>query len=268
MKNGLVWQSIIAGYRNNGVKVLLVLIVFCVVLAWLASSFSARSPATLLVDIGMSFQRFVLTVMAVFWVQELYYKDLEKKTAVFLLAYPISRARYLMARFSGVVVLTTIATVISALLLYAVVLVVQADYQQQFPVNLGLAYPLTWAYFWLDILVVVAFTFMLCSFSQTPNLPVICALSFTIAMHAMGAVVDYLTYATVVEEAQKNWILPAVKNLLYILPDLDRLDIRPWTLYGVKPSEALLIWAPVSALAYTTVFLSVSIAGLQRREIV
>jgi ABC-type transport system involved in multi-copper enzyme maturation permease subunit len=268
MKNDLVWQSIIAGYRNNGVRILIVLIALCVVLAWLASSFSARSPATLLVDIGMSFQRFVLTVMAVFWVQELYYKDLEKKTAVFLLAYPISRADYLRSRFLGVIVLLTIATIISALLLYAVVLVVQTDYQQQFPVTLGLAYPLTWVYFWLDILVVVAFTFMLCSFSQTPNLPVICALSFSVAMHAMGAVVDYLTYATVVEEVQKNWILPAIKNLLYILPDLDRLDIRPWTLYGVKPSQAIMLWAPVSALAYTAVFLSISIAGLQRREIV
>jgi hypothetical protein len=54
-----------------------------VLLAWLASSFSARSPATLLLDVGMSFQRIALILMAIFWVQELYYKDFKRKRRFF-----------------------------------------------------------------------------------------------------------------------------------------------------------------------------------------
>jgi Cu-processing system permease protein len=264
----LVWLSIVAGYRSNSFRFLVVLSLLCVCLAWLASSFSARSPETLLLDVGMSFQRMALTLMAVFWVQELYYKDLEKKTAVFLLAYPVSRSGYLISRFIGVLLLTTVALIVSALLLYVVALLSYTDYEQMFPVNLGLSYVATWAYFWLDILVVVAFAFMLCSFSETPNLPVICAIGFAIAMHAMGPVLDYLSYAKGVEEVQKDWILPFIKNALYILPDLDRLDIRKWSLYGVMPAVSLLVWAAVSAVTYIVVFMSVSIYGLQRREIV
>jgi ABC-type transport system involved in multi-copper enzyme maturation permease subunit len=206
--------------------------------------------------------------MAVFWVQELYYKDLEKKTAVFLLAYPVSRSGYLISRFIGVLLLTTAALVVSAVLLYIVALLNNTDYKQLFPVNLGFSYMTTWAYFWLDILVVVAFAFMLCSFSETPNLPVVCAIGFAIAMHAMGPVLDYLSYAKGVDEVQKDWILPFVKNVLYVLPDLDRLDIRKWTLYGVMPAPSLLMWGAVSAVAYIMIFISISIFGLQRREIV
>jgi Cu-processing system permease protein len=264
----LVWLSIVSGYRSNSFRFLVVLAVFCVFLAWLASSFSARSPETLFLDVGLSFQRMALTLMAVFWVQELYYKDLEKKTAIFLLAYPVSRSTYLISRFLGVLLLTTMALIVCALLLFIVALLSRTGYEQGFPVNLGLSYIITWAYFWLDIMLVVAFAFILCSFAETPNLPVICAIGFAVAMHAMGPVLDYLSYAKGVEDVQKDWILPFVENALYILPDLDRLDIRQWTLYGVMPELKLMLWAAISALAYITVFVAASIFGLQRREIV
>ena len=52
--------------------------------------------------------------MGVLWAQEIYYRDLDKKTALFLLAYPISRSRYLLARFTGVLCLLSVATVLVA----------------------------------------------------------------------------------------------------------------------------------------------------------
>ena len=264
----LIWLSILSGYRSKSFRLFIVMAMASVLLAWLASSFSARSPATLLLDVGMSFQRIALILMAVFWVQELYYKDLEKKTAVFLLAYPISRPVYLVSRFIGVLLLTSVALVLCASLLYVVALLSHADYEQLFPSSLGLSYVATWAYFWLGILVIVSFAFMLSSFCETPNLPVICAIGFAVAMHAMGPVLDYLSYAKGVAGVQTDWILPFVKNALYILPDLDRLDIRKWSLYGVMPSTSLLLWGIVSAFSYIVLFLVVSIVGLQRRDIV
>jgi ABC-type transport system involved in multi-copper enzyme maturation permease subunit len=262
----LIWLSIATGYRSNSFRFLVLLSLFSVLIAWLASSFSARSPETLLLDVGLSFQRLVLTLMSVFWVQELYYKDLEKKTAMFLLAYPISRAKYIVSRFISVAILSFIALLVSALLLYAVMLLAGPDYQQAWPVHMGLSYVFTWAYFWLDIMVVVAFAFMLSSFSETPNLPVVCTLGFAIAMHAMGPVLDYLAFSSSSQE-QKEWILPFVENVLYILPDLDRLDIRKWTLYGVMPPLSMLFWSLVTALSYILVFIFISVYGLQRREI-
>jgi Cu-processing system permease protein len=263
----LIWLSIISGFRSNSFRMLMIISFCCVVLALLASSFSARSPETLLLDVGLSLQRIVLTLMAVFWVQELYYKDLEKKTAIFLLAYPLSRAQYLISRFVGVSVLVTCAVMLSALMLVVAVAVSGIEYQQAWPINLGLPYVATWVYFWLDILIVVGFAFLLCSFSETPNLPVLCAIGFSIAMHSMGPILDYLRFSAEAEESHQLLIQPFIENVLYFLPDLDRLDIRVWTLYGQLPPFDLMVFATIAGVAYVAAFISLSIWGLNRREI-
>jgi ABC-type transport system involved in multi-copper enzyme maturation permease subunit len=263
----LIWLSIISGYRSNSFRIIAVLAIICIFLAWLASGFSARSPETLLLDVGLSLQRAMLTLMAIFWVQELYYKDLEKKTAILLLAYPLTRGRYLCARFIGVSLLVFAAVILSAVLLYVASAFSGIAYQQVWPVNIGVPYVITWAYFFLDILVVVCFTFLLCSLSETANLPMLCGIAFSIAMHAMGPIVDYMRFAAGVEEVQKEWLLPVVEDFLYILPDLDRLDLRPWTLYNSMPDGDLMFWGCIIALAYSVVFLGLSIVSLNRREI-
>jgi Cu-processing system permease protein len=264
----LIWLSVVSGYRSNSFKILLVLLLVSVWMAWLAAGFSARSPDSLMLDVGLSLQRIVLTLMAVFWVQDLYYKDLERKAAIFLLAYPISRSTYLLARFFGVWLLITASVIVSGLLLYCAVSFSGGDYTQTFPINMGSSYIITWAYFWLDITLVAAFAFMLCSVSETPNLPLLCSIAFSIAMHSMGPILDYLRYANDAKDEHKEWIQPFIEDAIYILPDLDRLDLRAWTLYGDVPPSELLFWGVVVAVSYTVVFLSLSIIGLNRREIV
>jgi Cu-processing system permease protein len=264
----LIWLSVVSGYRSNSFKILLFLLLVSVWLAWLATGFSSRSPETLMLDVGLSLQRIVLTLMAVFWVQDLYYKDLERKAAIFLLAYPISRATYLLARFLGVWGLITAAVIVSALLLYLAMLIGGGEYTQTFPVSLGSSYIVTWAYFWLDVTLVTAFAFMLCSVSETPNLPLLCAVAFSIAMHAMGPILDYLRYGSDVKEEHRQWIQPFIEDIIYVLPDLDRLDLRAWTLYGEIPPVDLMFWGAVIAVSYIALFLSLSVIGLNRREIV
>ena len=264
----LIWLSIVSGYRSNSFKILLSLLMLSVWLAWLATGFSSRSPDTLMLDVGLSLQRIILTLMAVFWVQDLYYKDLERKAAIFLLAYPISRATYLLARFFGVWALITVSVLVSALLLYLAVRVGGGEYVQTFPINMGSPYIATWVYFWLDVTLVAAFAFMLCSVSETPNLPLLCAIAFSIAMHAMGPILDYLRYGDDVKEEHQQWIQPFIEDVINLLPDLDRLDLRAWTLYGEMPPVDLMFWGAAVAVSYTALFISLSIIGLNRREIV
>jgi ABC-type transport system involved in multi-copper enzyme maturation permease subunit len=263
----LTWLSIVSGYRSNSFKLLAMLSLASIGFAWLAASFSARSPDTMMLDVGFSLQRIVLTLMATLWVQELYYKDLEKKTAIFLLSYPISRTRYLLARFTGVVWLVLFALCLSALLLYAAMVFAGSSYEQAWPINLGSPYLLTWLYFLLDIMVVIALTFLLCSVSETPNLPVLCALSFSVAMHAMGPIVEYLRYSARLEQNHQDLVQSIVEQLIYLLPDLSRLDIRPWSLYGELPTTQHLALGAGVAITYTIVFLTSSIISLNRREI-
>jgi ABC-type transport system involved in multi-copper enzyme maturation permease subunit len=263
-----VLSAIVTGYRSNSFKILITFLIACIGLAWLSSSFSARNPQVLMLDVGLSLQSIILTLMAIFWVQELYYKDLERKVVISLLAYPVSRAEYLVSRFCAVFVLVALAVLCSGLMLLIAVTFSGIEYIPEWPAHMGLPYVMTWFYIWLDILVVVAFTFMLCSLSETANLPVLCSIGFSIAMHYLGPVVDYLSFANNVDPEHQKWILPAIEKLLYVLPDLDRLDIRQWVLYGDMPPVTLLAWAGITAVTYVILFLLASIIVLYRREIV
>ncbi len=263
----LIWLSIVSGYRSNSFKLLIILCLGCIGLAWLSASFSARSPDTIMLDVGLSLLRIVLTLMGVFWVQELYYKDIERKAVIFLLAYPISRGQYLLARFTGVSLLVSCSVAFSALLLLLVMISGDAEYAQAWPVNLGGPYLATWLFFWLDIMLVVAFAFLLCSVSETPNLPTVCALGFSVAMHAMGPILDFLRFSAAADQSQKLLIQPLIEFFLAVLPDLDRLDIRPWTLYNEMPPADLMGLGAIMAIAYTLLFLSLSVICLNRREI-
>ena len=109
---------------------------------------------------------------------------------------------------------------------------------------------------------------MLCSVSETPNLPLLCAVAFSIAMHAMGPILDYLRYGSDAKEEHRQWIQPFIEDIIYVLPDLDRLDLRAWTLYGEIPPVDLMFWGAVIAVSYIALSLSLSVIGLNRREIV
>jgi Cu-processing system permease protein len=81
---------------------ILVLGMLLVGVAFLAASFSPRQPKTVTMDVGFSGIRFSLVLFAVFWVQELVGREVERRTVLYALAYPVGRAAYLLGRFFGV----------------------------------------------------------------------------------------------------------------------------------------------------------------------
>ncbi|MBP9235748.1 MAG: hypothetical protein KBF30_13820 [Hyphomonadaceae bacterium] len=252
-----------AGLRSRSIQGVLVLGVLLVGVAYLSASFSPRAPKTVALDVGLSGMRFSLILFALLWVQELVGREIEKRTVLFALTYPVPRGHYLLGRYLGVIGLLALAAVLLGMLLWIVVLNAGGTYQQGFAVAPGGAYWATVAGLWVDAVVVAAFALLLASLSTVPMLPLALGLAFAVAGKSLGAVIEYLARGDDISVAH---LKPVIDAIGWILPDLSRLDWRPWPMYGLAPDGAAVLAALLMAGAYGGLLLALAVLTFNRRE--
>lgn len=267
----IMWQLIqsgwLSGIRTHSVRWLLVLAFAVLGAAWLAANFSGRQPATVALDVGLSGIRLVLLLMALFWVQELLGRDIERKSLYFVLAYPVSRGTYLLSRFFAVALLLALGVAILGGALGGILQVLPVSYSQPTPVALGASYVAVLVGVWLDLLVITAFALFLCCVSTTPFLPLILGSFFALAARSLGITLDFLLHSENADPQQIKWLLPIIQAGKWLLPDLSRLDWRDLSLYGLPPDWMGMGWAAVMALAYIGFLLGLGAHKLQTREL-
>src|SRR3990167_7383187 len=114
----LIRLGLRVGWRGVGLRVLLPLALLVLVASVLGSGFSGRQPSSVARDVGLTGLRLVLLVVALLWVQDLFARDIERKTVYFMLAYPVTRTHYLLSRFLSVALLALVALALTGGLLW------------------------------------------------------------------------------------------------------------------------------------------------------
>ncbi len=261
-----IWSSLLSGIRSHSFQLLVVLSLLIIGLAWLAANFSARHPETLALDVGLSGMRAILIFMALFWVQDLIGRDIERKTVMFALSYPVPRSHYLLGRFFGIALLSAGSVAIMATILWLTLQFKVGNYQQLTPIDTGMAYWATCLYLYISILVVTAFALLVATLSTTPMLPLLLGIGFAVVASSIGATLDFLLYSDLAEEGQRESLSGLLQSASWIFPDLSRLDIRDWTLYGAQPDARQLLLPLVMAFAYIAVMLGLAVNRFQARE--
>lgn len=263
----LIRLGLKVGWRGVGLRVLLPLALVVVIASVLGSGFSGRQPTTVALDIGLSGLRLVLLVVTLLWVQDLFARDIERKTVYFMLAYPIGRTHYLFSRFFTVGLLALASLVLIGGLLW-LSLQLSAGYVQVTPVAAGGKYLLVLLGVWLDVLVITAFALCIASLSTTPFLPLILGLCFGMAARGLGPALDYLMKDERANAFQVNFFGPVLEYGFLWLPDLSRLDWRPFALYNLPINWVVPGLATLSAVGYIVLLLAVASAIFRRRSFV
>mgnify|MGYP000858839449 FL=1 len=255
-----------SGFRSRAVLLILVLGTLLVGVAFLAASFSPRQPKTVTMDVGFSGIRFSLILFAVFWVQELVGREVERRTVLYALAYPVSRAAYLLGRFIGVLGLLAVAAAVLGSLLWLSVILSGGHYTQSYPVQTGWPFWLAIGGLWVDAAVVAAFTLWIASLSTVQMLPVALGVLFAVAGKSLGAVLEYLERGAAGDAELVGRFGPLLQIIQYVLPDLSRLDWRGWPMYGIPVSDASVSYGVLLAIGYVTVLLALAVMTFRRRE--
>lgn len=266
-----MWQFFISswrsGLRSRSIQGILLLGVCLVALAFLSASFSPRQPKTVAMDVGFSGIRMSLVMLGLVWVQELIAREMDRRTILFSLTYPVERGSYLLGRFLGVLVLLALACCTLGLFLLAAVTLAGGEYQQGFPVLTGFPYVVALVGVWMDAAIVAAFAMVLSTFATVSFLPLILGLVFAIAGKTMGAVIDYMKNGADGDQALLATYAPLIDIIKWILPDLSRFDLRVWPMYGIAPDLDLMFWALAQFFGYFLSMLAIAIIVIQRREL-
>lgn len=219
------------------------------------------------IDVGFSAMRFALVLLALFWVQDLIGKEIDRRTTIIYLSYPVPRSHYLMGRFLGISTLLLIAALVLSLLLLIAVIGVSETYAQARRGDLAFAFWLTAAGIWINALVVTAFSIAIASISTIPALPLTLGAAFSIAGLTLGTVVDYLTnQSSGAETALVQQFGPIVSTISWVLPDLSRLDWRNYVMYN-SPIQTDVIGLGIGmAFFYIALMLSIATWSFNHRE--
>lgn len=258
--------ALLSGLRSRVFQSLFAVGVLAMGAAFLAGGFSPRQPGTVTLDVGLSLIRAVTLVLVLYWAYELIGKEIERRTIYVSLAYPVTRGQFLLGRYLGILVLTTLAVVLLGAMLAAVVMFSGWGYDQTNPFTLTWPYVLTLLALLLDLAVVASFGFLVASVSVTPFVPLVAGLAFAISARSLGPAFEYLSGMTSGQAELQATMTPIFEWLRWILPDLSRLDIRYYPLYAYQPDPGLLAGSALMAIGYTGVLLALAVMFFNRRQ--
>jgi ABC-type transport system involved in multi-copper enzyme maturation permease subunit len=254
-----------AGLRSRSVQAILVLGIVLMGVAYLSSAFSPRQPKTIALDVGLSGIRISLVLFALFWVQELIGREIDRRTVLFALTYPVPRGHYVVGRYLGVLGLLALAAVLLGTLLWIVVQYTGLGYEQGFGIKEGGPYWATVAGLWVDAAVVAAFALWIATQSTVPMLPLALGLAFAVGGKSLGAVVEYLAKGADGDPDLMRFA-PVINVIQWVLPDLSRLDWRAWPMYGLPPDGQALGLSLILAASYAAFLVSLAVFTFSRRE--
>jgi Cu-processing system permease protein len=235
-----------------------------------AAPFSARQPATVAMDVGFSFIRFTLPLLAVLLVQELIGREFDRRYCFTSLTYPRSRNLWLFGRFAAVLTIILLMLVLMAGLMAVLVDFVSKGYSQGTLPGLGGPYVLALGFLWLDLFVVAAFSLLLAVFATTPAFVLIGSAGFVLIARSYAAIVELLKQDgnLVSNIANPEAYRGTIGLLDFVVPDLGALDVRACALYNTLqfiPTQ----WPlhVLAVLAYALGLLALASWRLKRRDI-
>ena len=255
--------------RSNYAMVFLFFAIVLVAMVLVGAEFSARQPATVALDVGISVIRLALPIVSILLVQELVAREFERRTYLLSLTFPRARSFWLLGRILAVFVVTLLMLALLGGELALLVQYAAGSYKQATLVSLGTQYWVTLGLIAFDLLVVVAIATLLAVVTTTPGFVLIGSIGFLLIARSFAPVVQLLQEAGYLVEkfADPRLYRESLGMVGYFLPDLGTLDVRMIALYGkwdfLPNNVEYLI---MSVMMYAAAIISLAVWRLNTRE--
>lgn len=243
---------------------MLLLILFSV----LSAVFSARQPATVAMDVGVSFIRLAVPLVILSLVYVLIWKEFDKKYCFLSLTLPWSRFDWLLSRLVVVWLFGVVLSLSLFFLLGCVVAFVSGWYAQATHVSLGGNYYFLYAAQLLDFSVLCVFFVFMAVVSRSVGFFIFGSFGFLLISRSFGFVLELLRVSPWLVGESGGEYRQGVFLLTYMLPDLGALDVRAVALYDSWRLLSGAFWYSVfSAIFYVVLFSLFSFFFFDRKRI-
>lgn len=213
---------------------------------------SGGSQGKISLDVGFAGMGVLGLAVAIFVGANLVNKEIEKRTALTLIAKPMSRSEFIVGKHLG---LSAVLTVLIALMTM-IFLAVMSWRQIEFPLNSLLV---AVVYMALELALIAAIAILWGVFTSS-----LMATVLTFGMYVMGHLSQNLV--TLSQTIESPRLKPLVKGIYLVFPDLSRLDLKNQAIYGLLPDSATLVINACYGFIYIGLLLTISTVIFTYRE--
>ena len=234
-------------------RVLYLLLVFAMIIigvSRLLSLLTVGSEAKIIKDVGLSAISLFGVLTAVFVGVSLVFKEIERRTVFTLLANPVRRWQFLVGKFIGLIAVLAINLSLMSGALLLVLFIRGESAWSLVPAILLIL---------VELAIVTAFALL---FSSLTN-PILAAV-WTFAIYAVGHLSWGLRLLQErIPEGAGRWFS---EGLYWILPNLERLNIKAEAVHGLPLPDGYVWMALAYGLAYATLVLTLACLVFERKE--
>ena len=204
-----------------------------------------------LIDIGLGGMSIILVLLAIFLSTGLLSREIERRTIFMVVTKPVSRGLFLVARLAGNMLTLTALQVLMGALLVLEFWVLKTTVTG--PALLAMAM------LWFELLVLSALGFLMSSFAGSMTSAFV-----TVSMFFVGHLsADIYTLA---RRSKSEALQILGKVIYYVLPNLERLNLRPQASYGVVVPARMWLVSGAYALAYAGALVWLAVVLFRRRD--
>ena len=222
-----------------------------------ASSFflatvSLGQNSRVLGNVGLASIHLFAVFICIFTTTNSLAKDVERRALYLLFSKPLTHAQYILGKFAGFILLliTTLAVLGGLFGIGAGII----DHSIIPNVLINLFYS------FLEVSLLTSLSLLLASFASPLNASLY-SFGFFIIGHSLNTLKEYV--ATL-----PNQFLHFIINVAYyLLPNLDKFDVRQPTLYGISIPASTVVWSLFYWGLYTSVLLYLAIQVTKTREV-
>ncbi len=230
---------------------LLIFYVAMVSLSILLGGLSVGEDEKIIKDIGLSGMAIFGALITIFIGVSLISREVDRRTINTILSKPVSRAEFLLGKFTGLTTLVAVNVLFMSLLLLFVLFGVTGSFDY--------SVLLTLPFLFLEFLLLAALAIMFSSFS-TPTLSAI----FTLSIYVIGHLSPELRELSM----SGNTALGRVTALFYhVIPNLENLNLREEIVHALHIDWTVVVLTVLYGVVYTSMLLTGGILLFDRRDL-
>ena len=230
----------------------LFVIIATILFTLFVGSISLGEDTRIIIDFSITAIYALQVFVAIFIGSMLIYKEIERKTFYLILPKPISRSEILIGKALGLTMTTVAVTVISTVALITILLLRgQTSYIDGIFLSLFLST--------LEAIILILISMLFSAITS----PILAAVS-TIAMYFIGHGGDIFR---AIFMTTKSALLEIItRAVYYVLPNLEKFNIRNDIIYGIHPSVSIILVSVVYAFAYASLLLFLTLTVFRKKD--
>jgi len=215
------------------------------------SSISLGEDIKVVKDLGLAGIYIFSIIIAVFLGTSLIYKELEKRTLYIIISKPVTFIDFVVGKFLG---LWAGLTLNIALMTLAYLIIVKIkgggiDYISLYSILLLI----------FEVAIFIALTILFSSFT-TPLAGAIYSILFLYIGHSLLLLKQSA-------EKSEGFVKYLADSAYYILPNLEKFNIRNSVVYGITPNNGEIVYPIIYSVIYTSIFIWLAVLALKKQEL-